>query len=767
MARSKKCTEKDISMLLETDSDNDIEESTECYTPSKHMNENSSDTSESSQIFDNNNRLLLRKNVLQKEQVSLRLRLRRSTEQSSYKIDSDSDNEKTKRSTRIAKHQLKRLQDENQMPRKGARIIRLPKKYSDYECSSPNSQTLVLRKKQIDCKRKGSFSTAFIDDKKKNEKYDIKYNDHKDNNSDSDCICVSFVPNTRSTRSKTMSENNKLYQVTSIGSNDDNALPRIRTRSSKPTSKNVESKRDNINKVLLDDKISINSKTIEHTSSPRTLKKRLKTEYDSLDTTPKKRLAKIEYTSLNNTPKRQIKNDNIRRCLSTSKYNPAIHETKDKEKIDEIAVICENTKDISIKVKQRDKNTKNVTESIIVQNTPSTPKSRTSLKHNVLTPSMKMRTRIPNKPTTPLQKARLRLHVSAVPKSLPCREEEFNDIYAFLEGKLIDNRGGCIYVSGVPGTGKTATVNEVVKCLKHSVKMHKLDQFDFVEINGMKLSEPRQAYVQILKQLSGKVVTWEQAYNALEKRFNSSVKKSMTLLLVDELDLLCTKRQDVIYNILDWPTKAFAQLVVITIANTMDLPERVLMGRVTSRLGLTRVIFQPYNHEQLQEIVITRLKDTDIFKSEAIQLIARKVSAVSGDARRALDICRRAAEITEIREGTTVCMEDVNQALSEMMANPKVQAIKHCSKMEQVFLQAVCAEVIRTGVEEVCLKNVYKQFESLCCFDGFRAPNITEALDICDRLGNSRLLICEDSSNDIYQRMLLNVSKDDIHYALQ
>lgn len=78
-----------------------------------------------------------------------------------------------------------------------------------------------------------------------------------------------------------------------------------------------------------------------------------------------------------------------------------------------------------------------------------------------------------------------------------------------------------------------------------------------------------------------------------------------------------------IYNLLDWPAKAFARLIVITIANTMDLPERVLMGRVTSRLGLTRVTFQPYNHKQLQEIVLTRLKDVNIFKNEALQLIAR------------------------------------------------------------------------------------------------------------------------------------------------
>lgn len=74
---------------------------------------------------------------------------------------------------------------------------------------------------------------------------------------------------------------------------------------------------------------------------------------------------------------------------------------------------------------------------------------------------------------------------------------------------------------------------------------------------------------------------------------------------------------------MDWPAKASAQLVVITIANTMDLPERVFMSRVTSRLGLTRITFQPYNHKQLQEIVLTRLKDTNSFKNEAIQLIAR------------------------------------------------------------------------------------------------------------------------------------------------
>ena len=36
-----------------------------------------------------------------------------------------------------------------------------------------------------------------------------------------------------------------------------------------------------------------------------------------------------------------------------------------------------------------------------------------------------------------------------------------------------------------------------------------------------------------------------------------------------------------------------------------------------------------------------------VFDKDAIQLVARKVASLSGDARRALDICRRAAELAQ------------------------------------------------------------------------------------------------------------------------
>jgi origin recognition complex subunit 1 len=67
---------------------------------------------------------------------------------------------------------------------------------------------------------------------------------------------------------------------------------------------------------------------------------------------------------------------------------------------------------------------------------------------------------------------------------------------------------------------------------------------------------------------------------------------------VDELDHLVTRKQTVLYNLFDWPTRAHAKLVVLGVANTMDLPERML-PRVCSRLGLRRISFAPYRHEQV------------------------------------------------------------------------------------------------------------------------------------------------------------------------
>ena len=57
----------------------------------------------------------------------------------------------------------------------------------------------------------------------------------------------------------------------------------------------------------------------------------------------------------------------------------------------------------------------------------------------------------------------------------------------------------CLYISGVPGTGKTATVHEVMCSLKEAAEDGLVPQFRFVEINGMRMTDPYQTYPLIWK----------------------------------------------------------------------------------------------------------------------------------------------------------------------------------------------------------------------------------------------------------------------------
>ena len=56
-----------------------------------------------------------------------------------------------------------------------------------------------------------------------------------------------------------------------------------------------------------------------------------------------------------------------------------------------------------------------------------------------------------------------------------------------------------------------------------------------------------------------------------------------TLLLADELDLLWSRKQTVLYNLFEWPHLQDSSLIVLAVANTMDLPERVMKGKISSR----------------------------------------------------------------------------------------------------------------------------------------------------------------------------------------
>ena len=107
----------------------------------------------------------------------------------------------------------------------------------------------------------------------------------------------------------------------------------------------------------------------------------------------------------------------------------------------------------------------------------------------------------------------------------------------------------------------------------------------------MRLPQPNHAYALLWEALTGEKRGADAAARLLDKRFSSGEEQEeRVVVLVDELDYMLTQRQEVLYNLFEWPGRKNAGLAVIGIANTLDLPER-LDPKVRSRLGSRRSAF--------------------------------------------------------------------------------------------------------------------------------------------------------------------------------
>lgn len=60
-----------------------------------------------------------------------------------------------------------------------------------------------------------------------------------------------------------------------------------------------------------------------------------------------------------------------------------------------------------------------------------------------------------------------------------------------------------MYIAGVPGTGKTASVMEVMRGLLAGVKGGAVRPFRFAEINALRLPSPKHLYVRVAEALTG------------------------------------------------------------------------------------------------------------------------------------------------------------------------------------------------------------------------------------------------------------------------
>lgn len=230
---------------------------------------------------------------------------------------------------------------------------------------------------------------------------------------------------------------------------------------------------------------------------------------------------------------------------------------------------------------------------------------------------------------------------------------------------------------------------------------------------------------------------------------------------------------------------------------------------------MIRINFQPYTTQQLEKIVHARLKEAkeglkepaDVINADGVKFAAMKVSSISGDARRVLDICRyvsslfysdntanfrcrRAVELVNPKQ-RAARTEDVKEVIKVLQNSPTAAYLRDCSLHERIMLASLLRCIKREGVEEikwgeVCVlilwsaRLIVRKIEDQHIMyvealtsegDPSRKPTPEELGLVLDSLVASRAMIVEDGVNAIRKsprerRVILNLEQTEVERVL-
>ncbi|KAL1645624.1 AAA ATPase [Didymella pomorum] len=295
--------------------------------------------------------------------------------------------------------------------------------------------------------------------------------------------------------------------------------------------------------------------------------------------------------------------------------------------------------------------------------TPSTPRHRDALSGKVaVTPSRRLiiagrplTPRTPHTTGTPrstapsiYNEARQVFARGSAPRVLFGRDTERAELHNFISTRTKNKKSGCIYVSGPPGTGKSAFVNDVCRTVAAdgSVKTG--------YINCMSIKNAVDLYRTLLEEFVDITETIEgDEMEELRRLFVQ--RKTSYVVTLDEVDHLLELDIDLLYNIFEWSLLKSSGLVLVGIANALDFTDRFLPRLKARGLKPHLLPFLPYTAQQISSVITSKLKALQPAGSDqlpfvhptAIMFLSKKVAAQSGDLRKALDICRRAIDLIE------------------------------------------------------------------------------------------------------------------------
>uniref|UniRef100_A0A146L4S5 Cell division control protein n=3 Tax=Lygus hesperus TaxID=30085 RepID=A0A146L4S5_LYGHE len=364
------------------------------------------------------------------------------------------------------------------------------------------------------------------------------------------------------------------------------------------------------------------------------------------------------------------------------------------------------------------------------------------------------------------------LHTSA-PSSLPCRGEKVDKISGIIRDCLTSKVSSTLYISGPPGTGKTACLNHIISQPEFSSK------FTVVYINCTGIKSASSVYSKIGQELGIKIKsrTEKACQEALLNHLISPHK--MILMVLDEIDQLESKRQSILYTIFEWPSLPSSNIVLVGIANALDLTDRVL-PRLQTRMKLkpTLIQFSPYTRPEIIDILTQRLSEAGVGKvlsGPALHLLASKVAAISGDIRKALDVARRVLELAQqdgLKEAESVPIGNVMEVVSSVYGtSTSLQGNDGSSAtfpVQQKLL--ICAALLirqNSKCKELTIGKLHDVYRKICENRNIGFLDLSEFISLAELVESRGIIKIQGKTRNRLSKLTMQWDENEVSSALK
>jgi len=290
------------------------------------------------------------------------------------------------------------------------------------------------------------------------------------------------------------------------------------------------------------------------------------------------------------------------------------------------------------------------------------------------------------------------------------RDEQLDDIITYLRPALQGNRPPNMLLYGPSGTGKSLIINAVCHQVLELANAQGY-RLGVIEINCQTIKSHDRAVYRLVDNAAAEAgvdpgvpesgVSTDQKlkrfYEILSEHFDS------VIIILDEIDLLVGRQREPddepAYSKLLYQLSRASQLgriegdvSVAALTNDPRFMEN-LDGRAESSFNPQDIVFPDYDANQLQAI-LDRRRDAyrdGVLEEGIIPLSSAFAAQDHGDARKAIDLFRKAGEIADRRGEDTVREQHVRDAQEEAERDRTLTQMQGLSTQKKLSLYATAA----------------------------------------------------------------------------